>query len=112
MAIFGNMAFESLKKMVINPAIKGIGTVRSISYKDHRLSLTATLDGLDGVLIEITCGTVIIAGDGSSVTVADFTSNMPFAENALNRFAARAYAIPDNSVARGALKTAKKVMGI
>lgn len=101
-------ALNGLKDSVINPHIKGLGTVHSLDIQDGKLMLSATLDGFDDTLISITCNKFQIASDGSSVTLGDFTASKPFAENALNRFAAKTFEVPDNKVVRMALATACK----
>ena len=112
MSLFGDMAMEGLKKTLINPAIKGIGEITDITFKNRELRLTLLLDGLEDKPVEVICRSVFISPAGDSVTVGDFSSNMPFAQNALNRFAARTYEVPDNPLAKTALKTARKFMGL
>lgn len=106
------MALENAMDKIINPRLAGIAKVRSLSWKDGRLQAVCALEGLDNVEIDIVCNSVSIAPDGGSVTLGDFTSNMPFAENALNQFAARSWEIPDTGMARGILAAIKKTLDI
>ncbi len=106
-----SMALNSLKEKFVNPNIEGIGTVKAISYADKQLHLTLVLVGLEDRDIDITCKDISIAEDGSSVMVGAYTSNMPFAENALNRFASQPFEVPEGA-ARGALVMAKKALGL
>lgn len=103
---------NGLKSLVINPALKGIGTVRHMDIRDGQLYITLSLEGLDGVTVEIVCQKLIIGPDGSTVTVDGFLSNLPFVQNALNTFAAGTHAIPPNSMVRRALAGARRLIGI
>lgn len=105
-------ALNFFKEKVVNPNLDGIGVITSISLLDKMLYLTLMLDGLGETEIIITGKGISIAEDGSSITVQSFKSNMPFAENALNRFAAgRAFAVPEGK-ARDYAGMAKKLFGL
>jgi hypothetical protein len=101
-----------LKDKLLNKAIEKFGTINEIDYKDKKLTLTCELNGLEGNPIEVTIGMLKIADDGSHITVGDFDSNREFAKNALNMFAAKEYAVPENTIIRGGLTTLKKVLGL
>jgi hypothetical protein len=103
-------ALSELKDRLLNPAVSEIGTITAISYRDKKLFLNVVLNGLEDREIEVSCGRLRIADDGSRISLGAFQSNMPFAQNALNMFAARDYKIPDSTMVRAALVTTKKVL--
>lgn len=105
-------ALMQLKDRFLNQAIEKFGTITEIDYKDKKLALTCELNGLEGNPIEVSIGMLKIADDGSHITVGDFDSNREFAKNALNMFAAKEYAVPENTIIRGGLTTLKKVLGL
>lgn len=104
-------ALNRVKEKFVNPNLDGIGQVREISYRDKMLLLTLVLEGLEDRPVEIRCSSIEIAPDGSSVRIGGFESNMPFAQNALNRFATEPFAVPEGS-ARMAVCAAKKLLGL
>lgn len=101
-----------MREKVINPRMADIGKVKSLEWTDGKLTLVFTLNGLDETDISVICNHVSISPDGESISVSDFSSNMPFVENALNSFAAREYRIDEGSMVKMALLTAKKVLGL
>ena len=105
-------ALMQLKDRLLNQAIEKFGTINEIDYRDKKLSLTCELKGLEGNPIEVSIGLLQIADDGSHITIGDFDSNREFAKNALNMFAAKEYAVPENTIIRGGLTTLKKVLGL
>ena len=107
-----NKALNFFREKAVNPNLDGIGVITSISLLDKMLYLTLMLDGLGETEIIITGKGISIAEDGSSITVQSFKSNMPFAENALNRFAAgRHFELPEGN-ARSYAMMAKKILGL
>lgn len=106
-----SLALTGIREKIVNANIEGIGVVREISFKDGKVHLALVLNGLEDREIGITCASVAIAPDGSSVTLGDFDSNMPFAKNALDRFASRKIDVPPGA-ARTALLLAKKALGL
>lgn len=104
-------ALNMVKDKFVNPNLDGICTVSDIRYHDKALSLTLALDGLEDRPIEVTCSDFEIAPDCSTITIHKFESNMPFARNALNRFASGPISIPEGG-ARTAVCAAKKVLGL
>lgn len=104
-------ALNMVKDKFVNPNLDGICTVSEIRYHDKALSLTLTLDGLEDRPIEVTCSDFEIAPDCSTITIRQYESNMPFAQNALRRFASRPIPIPEGG-ARTAMGTARKVLGL
>ena len=109
------MARKTLAKLrdkVINPKIADIAKVKSLELKDGELHLVFTLNGLDNVDISVVCHKISISPEGDKITVSDFSSNMPFAENALNSFAAREYVIDEGPMAKLGLLAARKMLGL
>ena len=90
--------------------LEGLGVVREFSYKNGRLFLAITLEGLEDHPISIEARDIEIAPDGSSVTVKSLMSDMPFAHNAMNRFARGTFEIPESG--RAFLKSAKCLLGL
>lgn len=90
--------------------LEGLGVVREFSYKNGRLCLTIALEGLEDHPISIEAKDIEIAPDGSSVTVKSLMSDMPFAHNALNRFARGTFEIPESG--RAILKSVKCLLGL
>ena len=111
MGLISGYVLNGLKNLALNPLLKGIGVVHSLDVRHGRLHVTASLDGLDGVPVEITCHTFIVSADGRSVTLAGFQSNLAFVQNALNRFAAGTHHMPPNPLARKALAAAGRIIG-
>ena len=101
-----------LREKVINPKIADIAKVKAIEFKDGKLNLLLTLNGLDDVDINVTCNKVSISPDGDKISVSDFSSNMPFAENALNSFAAGEYKIDEGSMVKMGLLAARKMLNL
>lgn len=106
-----SIALTGLKEKLVNPNLEGIGRVTEISFKDKTVFVTVVLDGLETQPIEACCRKIEIAPDGSSIKLSDFDAKLPFAKNALNRFAARPFDIPEGK-ARAALIAAKKTFGL
>lgn len=106
-----NLALNSIKGIVVNPNIEGIGTVQEIKYADGKCHVKLLLNGLEDKPIDITCEDIKIGDDGSYVLIEKFTSNMPFVQNALNKFASQKFDIPEGS-ARFAVKSAKSILNL
>lgn len=105
------IALNVVKDKFVNPNLDGICTVSEIRYRDKALALNLTLDGLEDRPIEVTCSDIEIAPDCSTITIHKYESNMPFAQNALSRFASDPIPIPEGG-ARTAVCAAKKVLGL
>lgn len=101
-----------LKDTVINPYLADIGTVTGIAYADKKLHLLLKLKGMEDHEIEVVCNSIAIAEDGSQITFGEFTSNKPFAQNALNKFAASTYDIPDKVGVHLAMRCARTALGL
>lgn len=106
-----SIALNSIKDKYMNSHLEGIGVVKSIAYKDGKLILTVVLEGLEDHPLSIEAGEIEIAPDGSTIKVGKFNANIPFANNALNRFATNKFNVPEGG-ARTALKTAKTLLGL
>ena len=105
-------ALEGLKEKVLNPGFARFGQISRIAYENKRLTLGLLLKGLEDREIEVSCAGIRIADDGSSVTLYDYTSNVEFVTEAMNMFATRPIDVPDNSMVRSVVKTAKTVLGL
>lgn len=116
MDCLGNMltrkALNYVRDNVINPKFADIAKVKSMEWIDKKLHLVITLNGLDDVDISIVCDKIAISPDGNKISVSGFSSNMPFAENALNTFAAGEYDLPSDNMTRIAILGARKILGI
>lgn len=104
-------ALNMVKDKFVNPNLDGICTVNEIRYHEKALALKLTLDGLEDRPIEIICSDFEIAPDCSTITIRKYESNMPFAQNALNRFASNPIPVPEGG-ARTAVSAARKVLGL
>ncbi|MFG6376350.1 MAG: hypothetical protein K1W05_10620 [Desulfovibrio sp.] len=105
------MALGKIRDKVLDQYLEGIGTVETINYKNKKLFLGLSLEGLPQP-IEVECSDICFAPDGSAVTVNCFSANVPFAQTALDRFAAgKSFEIPEGA-ARFAVVAAKKVLGL
>ncbi|MCR4666748.1 MAG: hypothetical protein K5657_05590 [Desulfovibrio sp.] len=103
---------QRLRSFLSENYLAGIGTITDLRYESGRLSMRISLLGLEDREIEAVCSRVSIAPDGSSITLSDFTSNMPFMATILNRYLASApLTLPEGNVRTFAL-TAKKVLGV
>jgi len=102
-----DVALNTVAKPMINKAVAGYGEVRTLKVEDKKLKATLVLAGLEDREIEVTCSDVYIAEDGSAIRLRNYSSNMPFAEKALNDFATDEYEV-DNQPARAALMLLRK----
>lgn len=93
------------------PNLDGLGIIKSIVWKDGKAQLRFALAGLEDREIDIICGKINISEDGSQVTAGDFSSNMPFMENILNRFASGSFTIKDKNT-QAAILAAKTLLDI
>ncbi|MDO5537918.1 MAG: hypothetical protein Q4F72_10375 [Desulfovibrionaceae bacterium] len=108
---------EEIASKVISPLLspllekqlEGIVRVRDVRLRDRRPEIDVELEGLVGVYT-IRIGRVEISGDGSTVTVGNYGSNLLFLQNALNKFAQQSFATPDNVLMRKNLPYLKMVL--
>lgn len=88
-----NAALDSLVRDAANKAIADYGTLRRLQFEGGVLKGKVVLHGLEEREIDISCATVEISPNGTSIRLANFRSNLAFAEKALNNFAARSYTV-------------------
>ncbi len=100
-------ALDAVGKEFFNKVIADYGRLKSLRFEERTLKATLVLHGLEDRDIELACTSVEISDDGSSVSLRGFTSNMPFAEKALNAFAARTYPV-ESAAVRAALLMLRK----
>ncbi len=105
------LALRGVKEKLVNPQFWDIGIIRELFFKDGKLFLTVELKGLEDRPIEVCANDISIADDGSEVRIGAFESNMPFAHNALNRFATQVFRIPEG-MGRLSLVAVKKTLGL
>lgn len=106
------VALDQIKERLINPKIADIARITKVSIESGKLYLIFVLKGLEDREMQVQCGAVSIAEDGSTVTLGNYTSNMAFLENALNQFAAKTFPVPDTAFVRTTLKTVKALLGV
>lgn len=93
------------------PDISGITKISEVSFKNGKLLLTATLAGLEDRPIHIEAAEIHVPDDGSSIKIGKFRSDMPFVDNALNRFAMEAFNVPEGD-ARAVLVEVAKILNL
>lgn len=94
------LALNTVGRSIVNTNLSGIVEFREIRVEDGRPVLHFTLEGLPDREIKAVVHSITIAEDGTSVTLANYESDMPFVQNALNRFASLTVPVKDASVAR------------
>ena len=87
-----------------------IAKITKIGLVSGKLYLSFVLNGLEDKAMQVQCHDVRIAEDGSSLTVGEFESNMPFLLNALNRFAPKTIALPES--AKDTVLMVKSLLGL
>lgn len=88
-----SMMADSAGKNLINQHIAKYGKLKSLFFKDGKINASLILNGLDDKEICISCASVKIADDGSEISLADFTANVPCIEQALNDFCTRSFPV-------------------
>lgn len=76
------------------PSLEGIARIVELCWRNGELRVVLQLEGLPDRPLEICARDIEISGDCSQLRVHGFAANMAFAQNALNRFAARPFSIP------------------
>ena len=94
-----NALLNSVGKELAQQYLDGIIELREILIVDRKPTMVFTLTGMPDRELSAVVGTVDISEDGSSVRLSNFSSNVPFLENALNRFVTRPIPIEDAKVA-------------
>ena len=103
---------NSIVKDIINTKIKDIGKIHEIRYADKKFNITLTLNGLDDRKIDIICNTIYISVNGTHITLKNFESNMPFAQNSLNMFVAGTYEIPNKMCSHFIMRRLRGALGL
>lgn len=104
-------ALNGLRDKFINPQLAGIGKINAMDWRDQKLHLTLTLEGLPDKPIAVECANIEISPDADSIRIGSFNASLPFAQNALDRFGHGPFSIPEGA-ARTALKAARPFLGI
>lgn len=106
-----NLGLDALKERIMSEYLEGIGVIKALAWKDGRLTVELILNGLEDRPIEVIARDIEIAPDGSSIRINAYEANMPFAATALNRYAVRAFAVPDG-LARAAVQAIRKTLAV
>lgn len=106
-----SLALAGIRDKLVNPAVSGLGQVHDVNWRDKKLYLTVTLDGMPDRPIEVVCSDIEISPAGDSIRVGQYDASAPFAKNALNRFACHSFPIPEGA-ARSAVKAARIGLGL
>ncbi|MBQ3060566.1 MAG: hypothetical protein IJD16_09710 [Desulfovibrio sp.] len=88
-----DVSLNTAVKPFLNKAISGYGEIYELKIENKNIKAKGILCGLEDKEIEVVCEHVHISEDGLKLSLYGFKSNMPFAEKALNNFAARDYKI-------------------
>ena len=102
-------AINKIKDIILDPQLKGIATIKNISYKDREFHVNLVLNGLDGKDIDITCRDIEFADDCSYVSINYFKSNIEFMDNILKKFMGFKIPVPDGAP-RLAVAAAKQLL--
>lgn len=100
---------DSFARTYINGYLNGILEVHEIKIAKKRPVITFTLEGVPDYVHTAQVGRIEISEDGRKLELGDFRCNTPFIENALNKFAAGSFAIPNDKAAL-ALAGVRKVL--
>lgn len=106
---FANILADSTGKSLINQHIAKYGKLKSLFLEDGQIRASLLLNGLEDREITISCASVEIAPDGSSISLGDFSSNLPCVEQALNDFCTRTFPV-DSKGAQIALVGLRKLV--
>ena len=87
-----SMMAGSAGKNLINQHIAKYGRLTSLFIKDGQVRAGLLLNGLDRE-ISVSCASVDIAEDGSTIRLGDFSANVPCIEQALNDFCTRTFEV-------------------
>ena len=102
-----SMMADSAAKSLINRHIERYGKLKSLIIQNGDIKASLLLNGLSDREVAISCASVEIAEDGSSVRLGDFSSNVSCIEQALNDFCTRTFevtATPAQVALRGVRK--------
>ncbi|MBD5626439.1 MAG: hypothetical protein HDQ90_02905 [Desulfovibrio sp.] len=87
-----SMMTDSAGKNLINQHIAKYGRLTSLSIRDGQVRAGLLLNGIDQE-IAVSCASVDIAEDGSTVRLGGFSANVPCVEQALNDFCTRTFEV-------------------
>lgn len=104
-----SMMTDSAAKSLINKRIERYGKLKSLFIQDGEIKASLILNGLSDREVAITCATVEIAEDGSSIRLGDFNSNVACIEQALNDFCTRSFEVK-STPAQVALMGVRKLL--
>ena len=104
-----NTTLNTLGKNLANKYLDGIMELKEVKMVNKKPTLLFTLHGLAGVEFTAEMGCFAISENGDKIMCGDYHSNMPFIENALNKFAAKTIEISDPK-AQTALVLVRKVL--
>lgn len=96
MGIFDGLASmmaDSAAKSLINKHIERYGKLKSLFIQNGEIKAGLILNGLSDREVAISCASVEIAEDGSSIRLGDFKSNVSCIEQALNDFCTRTFEV-------------------
>ena len=103
-----NTTLNTLGKNLANKYLDGIMELKEVKMSNKKPMMVFTLNGLDNEFTaEVGCFS--ISENGDKIMCGDYHSNMPFIENALNKFAAKTIEISDPK-AQTALVLVRKVL--
>ncbi|MBD5552843.1 MAG: hypothetical protein HDQ44_00745 [Desulfovibrio sp.] len=106
-----DMALSGIRAKYINPALAGLGQVHEMSWRDGKLHLVLTLEGLPDSPISVTATDIWISQENDAISVGAFDASLPFARNALNRFGRGPFPIPEGAP-RSAIRAARGCLGL
>ena len=110
--ILAHKALETMREKMINPKIADIAKIKSMEWREGKLFLTFTFNGLEDREIKVICKKIEIAPDNSSISLSGFESDMPFVENALNAFASGTHKLPEGGMTRIGVAMARKILDL
>ena len=103
-----SMMADSAGKNLINQHIAKYGRLTSLSIRDGQVRAGLLLNGIDQE-IAVSCTSVDIAEDGSTVRLGGFSANVPCVEQALNDFCTRTFEVKSTR-AQYALTALRKLL--
>ena len=105
MEMLANKLADSKGKDYINQHIARYGKLTSLFFKDGLVRASLLLNGLEDREITISCASV----DSSTISLGNFSSNLPCVEQALNDFCTRTIPV-DSKGAQVALVGIRKLL--
>lgn len=81
------MGLRTVLMPLVNTYVAEYGEVTALHYVEGGVQAVFLLKGLEDRPVTVHCRNITISEDGSRIRIGAYTSNMPFLETALNRFA-------------------------